>query len=284
MVDTIDNGSPFCNTTCQYEARRRAQIGRHHLRTGQFFNAVANDRVAFNLSMRTHTDQFRYVHETVFEDSFRDEARAFGHQVQQRELCLHIRRECRMWRSTHVNGFRTLPVHIEADPVFTDFDIRTRIAQFRQHRIQGIWLGVTADNLTARNGRGHQESTGFDTIWQYAIHTTTQTFNAFDGDTVCALPADLRPQRDQEVRGIHDLRLTGGVFDDGSAFCQRSSRHDGDRCAHAHFVHDNVRAFQTTIDGRFNVTLFQLDLRAEFFQAEDMQVNGTRADSASARQ
>ena len=175
-------------------------------------------------------------------------------------------------------------MHIQADPVFTDFNVRTRIAQLRQHRIQGIRLGVTADNLTARNGRGHQESAGFDTVWQYAIHTATQTFNAFDGDTVCALPADLRSQRDQEVRGIHDLRLTGGVFDDGSAFCQRSSRHDGDRCAHAHFVHDNVRAFQTTIDGCFNVTLFQLDLRAEFFQAEDMQVNGTRADSASARQ
>ncbi len=44
------------------------------------FNAVANYRVAFNLSMRTHTDQFRYVHETVFEDGFRDEARAFGHR------------------------------------------------------------------------------------------------------------------------------------------------------------------------------------------------------------
>jgi hypothetical protein len=45
-----------------------------------------------------------------------------------------------------------------------------------------------------------------------------------------------------------------------------------------------VRAFQTTVDGGFNVTFFQLDLSAQFLQTIDMQINRTRTDGATARQ
>jgi hypothetical protein len=38
-------------------------------------------------------------------------------------------------------------VHVQADPVFADLDICACVTQFRQHRIQGIWLRVAAGSV-----------------------------------------------------------------------------------------------------------------------------------------
>ena len=240
--------------------------------------------VTFDLSVCAHTDQFRYMHKTVFKNRFSDHTRPFRHQVQQSKLGLHIGRECRMRRGTYVNGFRTFTVHIQADPVFAGFNIGTGFAQFCQYRVQRIRLGVAADDLTAGDGCSDQEGPGFDTVRQDAIYTTTQTCNAFNGNTIGALTGDLRAQRIQEVRGIHDLRLAGGVLDDGGAFGQRRCGHDGDGSANAYFVHHDVGAFQTAIHGRLHIALFQLNFCAQLLKAKNVQVHRTRANGATARQ
>ena len=223
---------------------------------------MANHGIAFDFCVSAHTAQLRHVHKAVLKHGFRDEAGPFCHQVQQCKLGLHVCRERRMRCSTHIDRFRTFTVHIKADPIITHFNIRTRITQLRQNGIQRVRLCITADNFAARNCRRHQESTGFDTIWQNAINTTAKTLNAFDGNTIGALTRDLRAQRNQEVRGIHDLRLARGVFDDSSAFGKRCCAHDGDRRADAHFVHDDMRAFQTALNGRLHIAFFQLNSRA----------------------
>ena len=51
---------------------------------------MANNRVAFDFCVRAHTNQFRDVHKTVFEDGFGDYAGSFRHQVKQRELLPQI--------------------------------------------------------------------------------------------------------------------------------------------------------------------------------------------------
>ena len=68
------------------------------------------------------------MHETVFEDRFGDHAGSLGNQIQQGELGLHIGRETRMRSSTNVDSFRTVAVHIEANPVLARFDVRAGIA------------------------------------------------------------------------------------------------------------------------------------------------------------
>ena len=125
---------------------------------------MTNNGIAFDFGMRAHTAKLRHMHKAVFKDRFGDESGPFCHQVQQRELGLHIGRECRMRRGTYVNSLRTFAMHIQANPVFADFDVRSSVTQFRQHGVESIWLRVTADNFAARNRRRHQESTGFDTI------------------------------------------------------------------------------------------------------------------------
>ena len=87
-------------------------------------------------------------------------------------------------------------------------------------------------------------------------------FHTFDDDTIGALTANFRTQRNQEVRGIDDFRFTRCVFNNRGTFRQGCSTHDGHRCANADFIHHDMCAFQTTIDGSFNVTFFQFDGRA----------------------
>ena len=223
---------------------------------------MANHGIAFDFCVSAHTAQLRHVHKAVLKHGFRDETRTFCHQVQQRELGLHIGRERRVRRCAHIDRFRTFTVHVQADPVVTDFDIRSRITQLRQNGIQRVRLCITADNFAARNCRCHQESTGFDAVRQNAIHTAAEALNAFDGNTIGTLACYFCAQRNQEVRGIHDLRFTRGVFDDGSAFGKRCCAHDSDRRADAHFVHDDMRAFQAAINGRFHIAFFKLNSRA----------------------
>ena len=90
---------------------------------------MANDRITFNFGMRTHTDQFRDMHETVFKNRFSDHASPFCHQIQQTELRLHIGRKARVWRGTEIHRFRATPVHVETDPIFTDFNISTGFSE-----------------------------------------------------------------------------------------------------------------------------------------------------------
>ena len=189
-----------------------------------------------------------------------------------------------MWRGTHVHRFRAFTVHIEANPVFAHFNVSTGFTQLRQYGIQRIRLRITADDFATRNRRRHQEGAGFDTVWQHAIHTATQTFYAFDGNTVGALPRDFRPHRVKEVRRIDDFRLTRGVFNDGGAFSQGRGSHDGHGRANADHIHHDVRAFQAAVDGCFDVAFFQLNFCTELLKAGNVQINGTRADGTTTRQ
>ncbi len=262
MVDAVNDSGALSNTARQHEACRCTQVGCHDLSARKLLNAVANRSVAFDFRTSAHTDQFRNVHETVFEDRFSDHTGPFRHHVQQGELGLHVGRERRMRRGTYVHRFRTLAMHIQANPVFAHFDIRTGFAQLGQNGVQGIRLRVAADNFPAGDRRRHQEGAGFDTVRQNAINAAAQALHAFDGDAVGTLPRHLRAHRVEEVRRVDDFRLARGVFDDGGAFRQRRSCHDSDGRANADHVHDDMRAFQTTIDGRFDVTFFQLNFRA----------------------
>ncbi|MNC44820.1 hypothetical protein D3C75_937380 [compost metagenome] len=172
-------------------------------------------------------------------------------------------------------------MHVQADPVFTDFDIGPCFTQFGQHRIQRIWTGITAQHLATGNGSSNQEGTGFDTVWQHTVNPATQAFNAFDGDPVRARAADFGTQRVEEVGGIDDFRLTCRVLDDGGASCQSCSTHDGDGRAYADLIHHDMCALQTSFHRGLDVALFQFDFRTQLLQASNVQVNRTCANGTT---
>ncbi|MNZ62997.1 hypothetical protein D3C78_811350 [compost metagenome] len=247
-------------------------------------NAVTNHGVALDLGMCTHTDQFRHVHKAIFEDGLGDHTGAFRDQVQQAELSLHIGWEPRVRRGANGHRFRTLAVHVQTDPVFTHFNIRTGFTQLGQHRIQRIRTGITAHHFTTGNRGSDQEGAGFDTVRQNAINAAAQALNALDGDAVTAGTGDFRTQRVKEVGSIDNFRLTCGVLNHGGAGRQGGGAHDGHGSANAHLVHNDVCALQAAIDGSFNIAFFQFDLCTELFQTGNMQIDRTRTDGAAARQ
>ena len=101
----------------------------------------------------------------------------------------------------------------------------------------------------------------------YATDAAAEARYAFDGDTIGTLTFDLRTQRVEKVRGIDNFRLARGVFDNGRTFRQRRSAHDGHGSANADLIHHNMRAFQTSINRRLDITFFQLDFRTQLLKA-----------------
>ncbi len=258
-------------------ARRRAQIGRHHLRARKLLHAVTDSGIALDLRVRAHTDQLRNVHEAVFKDRFGDHAGPFRYRVKQRELGLHIGREARVRRGTHVDRFRTVAVHIEADPVFARFDVSPASRSFAS-TASGIRLRVTAEDLAAGNRRGHRKS-GFNTVRQHTVDAAARRCTPSMVMRSLPWPVILRPARSGSWRyrqsPARERRFQS------SFLRKRRCAHDGYGGADAHLIHHNMRAFQATADRGFDITFFQFDLGAQLLQTA-MQIDRTRADSAAA--
>lgn len=75
---------------------------------------MANHRVTFDLHVR-HTDQLRYVHEAVLEDSLGDHHRLPSATSSAAWVSLHIGQEYRMRRRANSTAFGRLPTYQESD-------------------------------------------------------------------------------------------------------------------------------------------------------------------------
>ena len=97
-------------------------------------------------------------------------------------------------------------------------------------------------------------------------------------------PVDPRAHLVEAVGDVGNLRLAGGVGDDGRAFGQRR-RHQRDMgAADRHLGKIDRGAAQAA--GRFGDHIAAVDdeFGAEFFQRHDQEIHGARADGATARQ
>ena len=79
-----------------HQARRRAQVGRHHGRARELVDALHDRDVAVDLDLRAQAHQLVDVHEAVLEDRLGDRRRAVGDAVEHHELRLHVGRERRV--------------------------------------------------------------------------------------------------------------------------------------------------------------------------------------------
>src|SRR3984885_9400629 len=68
VIDAIDDRLPFRRKAGDDERNRGAQVGRHHWRAAQAFNAADHGRVAVELDVRAETGELLHVHETILED------------------------------------------------------------------------------------------------------------------------------------------------------------------------------------------------------------------------
>ena len=87
--------SPSRDQPGDHQAGRGAQVGRHHRRALQPFDALAPRRYCLDLDARAQRAQLRHVHEAVLEDGLRDHAVPSATASDRHELRLHVGREAR---------------------------------------------------------------------------------------------------------------------------------------------------------------------------------------------
>src|SRR5580698_1560429 len=65
VIDAIDDGLPFRRKAGDHERNRGAQVGRHHGRAAQAFDAADHGRVAVELDLSAEASELLHVHEPV---------------------------------------------------------------------------------------------------------------------------------------------------------------------------------------------------------------------------
>jgi hypothetical protein len=96
--------SPSRHQAGDDQARRGAQVGRHHGRALQPVHALHHRGVAVDADVGAEALQLDRVHEAVLEDGLADHRHALGDRVERHELRLHVGREGRIGRGAQAHG------------------------------------------------------------------------------------------------------------------------------------------------------------------------------------
>ena len=117
-----------------------------------------------------------------------------------------------------------------------------------------------------------------------ACSAPCSALHALDADGGRAGAFDLRAHLDQQIGQVRHLRLAGGVAQHGFALGQHGRHHQVLGAGDGDAVEVHHRAAQALGRLGFDVAVRLVDARAELLQAEDVQVDGPRADGAAAGQ
>ena len=135
--------------------------------------------------------------------------------------------------------------------------------------------------IASGHGAGDDERAGFDAVGNDAVLRAFQLGYAFhaDGGRACAF--DLRSHLVQQVGEVGDFGLAGAVLQDGFAFGEGRGHEQVFGAGDGDLVENNFRALEAGGAG-FDVAVFLRDLRAELFEAFDVEIDGAAADGAAA--
>src|SRR5512137_1076622 len=107
-VDVVDTGEgrlAFRHEAGDNERGRCPQVRRHDGGALESLHALDDGVVAVDGDAGAQAPKLRHVHEAVFEDGLRDDARAPGNGHEGHDLGLQIRREARVRKGLHVDAF-----------------------------------------------------------------------------------------------------------------------------------------------------------------------------------
>ena len=110
-----------------------------------------------------------------------------------------------------------------------------------------------------------------------------QLVDALHANGVRARAFDVRAHLVEQRGQVDDFGLARAIFQHGFAFGERGGHQQVFGAGDGDLVEDDARAPETLGAG-FDVAVLLGDVRAELFQAFDVQIDGTRADGAAAGQ
>ncbi len=285
MIDAVDLGHAFGSEAGDDERGGSAKVAGHDRRAAQGFAALDDGARAFDGNVGAEPREFADVHETGFEDAFGDDADAGRDGHERHHLGLGIGRITGIGQGGDVDGFQTaVATNFERTVVAFDFD--AALDEFVDDGVKMIDARAFDGDFAVGGSGGDGEGGGFDAVGNDFVFRTVQFFDAGDGQRRAADAVDFRAHGDEEIGEVSDFGFARGAFDDGDAFGEGSSHEDvggaeNGRAAAA--AHENGVAMEFARGGD-NVAVFDFDVCAEGFDAFEMEINGARADDATAGQ
>ena len=145
--------------------------------------------------------------------------------------------------------------------------------------------GIASGNVEIAAGHraGDDERAGFDAVGNDAVPRAFQFADAFHADGGGARAFDLRAHLVEQVGEVGDFGLAGAVLQNGLAFGESRGHQQVFGAGDGDLVEDDFRALEAVGAG-FDVAVLLRDLRAEPFEALDVQIDGAAADGAAAGQ
>ena len=135
VVDAFDHRLPLRHQAGDHQARRRAQVGRHHPGAGERRGSGHPRQIAFDADRGSHARQLGHVLEAVLEHRLADRgvAARLGHQ--RHVLRLQVGGEAGVRRGHYV-ARQQVAVARDADPVRARLDLGAARGQLLQQRSQ----------------------------------------------------------------------------------------------------------------------------------------------------
>ena len=281
MVQVPDFRFAFSDEACQDESRAGAQVRRVDRRPFELRHAFYDSTASFNADLRPHALKFVDVHEAVFKDRLRNDARALANRRQGHELSLHIGREAGIGQGLDVGRTHG---QMPDDPNAVDIldDLGPYFLQFRHDGLQMLRQSVFYEHVAAGHGRADHKGARFNSVGNNRMRRASQLLDAFDADDIRAGTADIGTHAVQIGRQVNDFRLFCRVFQDGLSFGQRSGHENVFRRADAGEIEVNLRPLQAVGNRRFDVAVFQVDDGAHRLEGLQMQVDRPCTDGTAA--
>src|SRR5690606_32985047 len=281
MIDPIHQGCAVSNQAGNYQTGGCPQVTGHHWRALQALYPFNDRRVALKGNVGAHPVQFMNLNQAVLTHRFGDRPRAFCDRVHSGELGLHIGGKCGIRCSTQIDGFRTIALHIQLNPVFSGADMRTSFFKLQQHALEYSFAGIFDFDTTASGGGSNQIGAGFNTIGHHRVLTAVQPLHAMNHQRRRANTFNARTHRHQQIRQIDNLRLPGGVFQYCCAFRQRSGHQQVFRTTHGDNIHQDVCTLQTAVAAGADISFIDINNCTHGFQPAQVNVHRSTTDGAA---
>ena len=172
----------------------------------------------------------------------------------------------------------------ESDALVGDVEFAADLAEHVQegHHFR---LGGALDEDVAMGGeRGGRPGGCLDAIRQRRVRVPLQFLDTLDAEGAINVHRNDCAHLLQHAHQIHDLRFDGGAGKLGLAFGEHGGEQRLLGGAHGRVRQVDLRAMQTVRSGDVNAVLvFLVDVRAEFAQGFQMEVNRTSANRAAAQ-
>ena len=221
------------------------------------------------------------MHETVFENSFRNLAAALGNNHHRHHLSLHIRRETGIRQSFNRYGLQ----RILADNAYLInilLNHGTCLTQLGNQRLLVLRQNIFHNNITAGHSSSNHISACLNTVRNNSIVCAVQLLYTLNADSIGTGAADFGTHLVQIVGQIDNLRFLGSIFQNSSTLSKRSCHHNIFGSTYAREIKINAGTLQSLRSTCFNIAMSLLDFYTQSLKALEMNINRTGADSAAA--